>query len=108
MGIRTVVVCPNCGKPFTVQTEKKTTYVNCPVCNKSILVKGKEKTIKIVCCPKCKTYQATRATAKFKCRICGHSDRMNALNVYMQTLNARIAVEAVKKLNESRMKRGER
>jgi len=108
MGIRTVIICPQCGKPFYFESTKKSTYVNCPACNKSILVRGKEKAVKIVCCPRCETFQATRSMKKFKCRICGYSDRMETLKIYSQTLSSRIAVELVKKLNEARGKRERR
>jgi DNA-directed RNA polymerase subunit M/transcription elongation factor TFIIS len=104
VNIRTVIICPRCGEPFYVESSKRATYVNCPKCNKAIPVRGKKKEVKIVCCPKCKTFQATRSTTRFKCRMCGHSEKIEKLKVYYKVENGRDAIQIIQKLNEARKK----
>jgi len=100
--IKTIIICPQCGKPFHFESTRKATYVNCPACSKTIPVRAKEKHVKVVCCPRCKVYQPTRATVRFKCRMCGYSDRMDALKIYYKTLKSRDATLIAQKLNEAR------
>ncbi|MCW1308325.1 MAG: DUF1922 domain-containing protein [Candidatus Parvarchaeota archaeon] len=101
--VEIMVKCENCGFIKWVKAPRYQSYTSCPVCGRNMKLKAvRGGKIKVVQCPSCNTFQATKSKNRFKCRICGRSTEMSKLKVYASVDNARDASIIVRKLNSGK------